>query len=75
MNRKSVGYWVTTGLLAFAIGSGCAAELARANGFHVVITVFLAIVAIASWALRPESRKLGVRSSEPKATMPAAAAA
>ena len=28
--------------------------------FHLIVTLFLAIVTLASWALRPQSRTLGV---------------
>jgi hypothetical protein len=31
-----------------------------AYGFHVIVPLLLAVVAVASWALRPESRRIGV---------------
>ncbi len=122
-----IGYWIITGLLVFAIGSGGVAELARlptnvegivhvlgyalyfltilglwkvlgaiallvprfprlkewayagiffnvtgaaashaavgdydVYAFHVLVNLFLAVLVVASWALRPESRTLGV---------------
>jgi len=124
---KVIGYWIITGLLVFAIGSGGVAELARlptnvegivhvlgyalyfltilglwkvlgaiallvprfprlkewayagiffnvtgaaashaavgdydVYAFHVLVNLFLAVLVVASWALRPESRTLGV---------------
>src|SRR6266536_2860927 len=126
MNSKGIGYWATTGLVAFAVVSGGAAELARrpdnieglvklgypaylatiigfwkvlgtiailvprlprlkewayagiffnmtgaaashvfsanygAYAYHIIATVFLAVLAVISWALRPQSRTLGV---------------
>lgn len=123
MTAKVIGYWTTTVLLAFAVLSGGAAELARRSdnisglvqlgypvyfatiiGFwkvlggitilaprlprlkewayagicfnmtgaavshavsgdatwHVIVTGSLAVLALASWALRPSSRTLGV---------------
>jgi hypothetical protein len=123
MKTKVIGYWATTALLALAMLSGGAAELARRPenvegmvhlgypvyfitiiGFwkvlggmallaprvpllkewayagivfnmtgaaashvacgdaawHVVVTGLLAVLAVASWALRPQSRTLGV---------------
>src|SRR4051812_34281264 len=128
MNSKYLAYWITTGLLAFCIGSGGLAELARvkanvdgivilgypiyfltiigfwkvlgsvailwprfpllkewayagiffnmtgaaishaaagdygAYGFHVIVSLSLAMLAIASWALRPASRRIKVPS-------------
>jgi uncharacterized membrane protein YphA (DoxX/SURF4 family) len=126
VKRKVIGYWVTTALLVFAIGSGGVAELAHlpANvegivhvlgyplyfltilglwkvlgaiallvprfprlkewayagiffnvtgaaashvaagdygiyAFHVLVSLFLAVLVVASWALRPQSRILG----------------
>ena len=123
MKIKVIGYWATTALIAFAVLSGGAAELARrpdnveglvhlgypvyfatiigfwkvlggmtvlVPGFprlkewayagiffnmtgaaashavsgdaawHVVVTGSLAVLAVASWALRPQGRTLGV---------------
>jgi len=125
MKTKVVAYWVTTGMLAFCIGSGGAAELAQVPGnvqglaalgypayfvmliglwkvlgaiavllprfprlkewayagmffnmtgaavstvavtgthepWHVVAQLLMAALVIASWALRPPSRALGV---------------
>ncbi len=123
MKTKVIGYWATTAILAFAVVSSGAAELARrrdnveglvhlgypvylatsigfgkvlggitllAPGFprlkewayagiffnmtgaaashavsgdaawHVIVTGSLAVLAVASWALRPQSRTLGV---------------
>jgi len=123
VKTKAIAYWTTTAILAFAIGSGGAAELARlpANveglvrlgypvyfvtiiGFwkvlgaiallvprfprlkewayagiffnmtgaavsnavcgmavwHVIVDIILAALVLASWALRPQSRILGV---------------
>jgi hypothetical protein len=123
MNPKMIGYWVTTAILVFGIGSGGAAELARvpANiegivqlgypvyfivmigfwkvlgavallvprfprlkewayagiffnmtgaavsnavsgnpGWHVAVNLIFVALAVASWALRPPSRTLGV---------------
>jgi len=123
MKIKLIGYWATTALVAFAVLSGGAAELARrpdnveglvhlgypvyfatiigfwkvlggmtvlVPGFprlkewayagiffnmtgaaashavsgdaawHVVVTGSLAVLAVASWALRPQGRTLGV---------------
>jgi len=124
---KVIGYWIITGLLVFAIGSGGVAELARlptnvegivhvlgyalyfltilglwkvlgaiallvprfprlkewayagiffnvtgaaashaavgdydVYAFHVLVNLFLAVLVVASWALPPESRTLGV---------------
>jgi uncharacterized membrane protein YphA (DoxX/SURF4 family) len=31
-----------------------------AYGFHVIVPLLLAVVTVASWALRPESRRIGV---------------
>ena len=31
-----------------------------AYGFHVIVPLLLAVVAVASWALRPPSRKIGI---------------
>ena len=31
-----------------------------AYGFHVIVPLFLAVLAVASWALRPASRTLGI---------------
>jgi len=126
MKTKMGGYWITTGLLVFAIGSGGVAELAHLPGnvegmvhvlgyplyfmtiigfwkvlgaiallaprfprlkewayagiffnvtgaaashvavgdygiyaFHVLVNLFLAVLVVASWALRPQSRTLG----------------
>jgi len=122
MNTKAIGYWAITALVAFAVVSGGAAELARRPdnidglvklgypaylatiiGFwkvlggiailaprlprlkewayagiffnmtgaamshavshdatwHVIVTASLAALALASWALRPQSRILG----------------
>jgi len=127
MKAKSIAYWTTTVLVAFALGSGGVAQLARvsatvdgfvrilgyppyfvpilgfwkvcgaiailvprfprlkewayagiifdltgaaascasvggygAYGFHVLAPLILAVLAVASWALRPESRTVGV---------------
>jgi uncharacterized membrane protein YphA (DoxX/SURF4 family) len=125
MKSKSTAYWITTGLLAFFIGSGGAAELAQVPGnvqglaalgypayfvmliglwkllgaiavlmprfprlkewayagmffnmtgaavstiavtgggeaWHVVAQLLMAALVVASWALRPPSRRLGV---------------
>jgi hypothetical protein len=38
-----------------------------AYGFHVIAPLLIAGFAVASWALRPESRKIGVLISVPKA--------
>jgi uncharacterized membrane protein YphA (DoxX/SURF4 family) len=126
MKTRTIGYWITTALLAFAIGSGGVAEVMHlppnvegivnllgyppyfltilgwwkvlgaiailvprfprlkewayagiffnvtgaatshaatgdygVYGFHVLINLFLAILVVASWALRPQSRILG----------------
>ena len=32
-----------------------------AYGFHVIAPLIIAVLAVASWALRPESRKIGAR--------------
>jgi uncharacterized membrane protein YphA (DoxX/SURF4 family) len=121
MKWKSIGYWVITGMVAFFIGSGGAAELARVPGnveglvhlgyppyfatiiglwkvlgaiailapgfprlkewayagiffnmtgaaatgafthsaaWHVIVDLVLTALTIASWALRPPSRRL-----------------
>ena len=124
MKAKSIAYWITTILVAFAIGSGGAAQLARlpqnvdgfvrvlhyplyfvtilgfwkvagaivilapgfarlkewahagilfdltgaaaswaavgGSAFHILAPLFIAGFAVASWALRPESRIVGV---------------
>ena len=127
MKEKTIAYWTTTVLVAFAIGSGGAAQLARvpgsvdgfvhilhypayfvpilgfwkfcgaiailvprfprlkewayagiifdltgaaasvaavggygAYGFHVIAPLLLAVLTVASWALRPESRRIGI---------------
>jgi uncharacterized membrane protein YphA (DoxX/SURF4 family) len=123
MSARAIGYWVTTGLLVFAVLSGGLAELARVPGnvegilalgyppyfitiigfwkvlgsiallvprfprlkewayagiffnmtgaaashvvvgdesWHAIVTSFLALLTLASWALRPPSRTLGV---------------
>ena len=31
LNAKVIGYWITTAILAFSIGSGCLAKLAHQN--------------------------------------------
>jgi len=38
-----------------------------AYGFHIIAPLLIAGFAVASWALRPESRKIGVLISVPKA--------
>lgn len=121
MKRKSISYWVITGMVAFFIGSGGAAELARLQGnveglvhlgypayfatiigfwkvlgaiailaprfprlkewayagiffnmtgaaatgvfvgaapWHVIVDIVLTALTVASWALRPPSRRL-----------------
>ena len=127
MKGKTIAYWITTGLIAFFIGSGGGAQIAQyvgkphgvvpllgypmyffgilgfwkvlgaiaillpgyprlkewayagiffdltgaavscaavggygAYGFHVIAPLVLTGILMASWALRPESRKLGV---------------
>jgi uncharacterized membrane protein YphA (DoxX/SURF4 family) len=133
MKAKAIGYWVTTGLLAFAVGSGVVAELAHrpdnveglvhlgypaylatiiglwkvlgaitvlAPGlprlkewayagiffnmtgaaashalsgeaaWHVIVTGSLAALAVASWALRPQSRTLGALFTVPRSAPP-----
>jgi uncharacterized membrane protein YphA (DoxX/SURF4 family) len=37
-----------------------------AYGFHVIVPLLLAVVTVASWALRPESRRIGVLSPSKK---------
>jgi len=57
--------WAYAGI--FFNMTGAAASHAAAGdyglfAFHVLISLFLAALAIASWALRPQSRRLGVIS-------------
>jgi len=127
MKRRNIAYWITTGVIAFFIGSGGGAQIAQyvgnphgvvpllgypmyffgilgfwkvlgalailvpryprlkewayagiffdltgaavscaavggygAYGFHVIAPLVLTGILVASWALRPESRKIGV---------------
>ena len=127
MKTKNIGYWITTILVAFFIGSGGVAQIAQYLGnphgvvpvlgypmyffailgiwkvlgaiailvprfprlkewayagiffdltgaaascaavggygvyaFHILAPLFLAVLAVASWALRPESRTIGI---------------
>ena len=70
---KRVAYWVCTGLVVFFIGSGGlayagimfdltgAASASIATGgawWHVAAPLSIAVLLAASWALRPESRRL-----------------
>jgi len=51
--QRVVGYWIATGLIAtashFAVGDDVR---------HIVTPLVLAGIAMASWALRPDSRRL-----------------
>jgi hypothetical protein len=66
MKAKSIVYWVTTILVAVSIGSGAAATWAAVGGpgeaFHIIAPLIIAGFTVASWALRPESRKISVFS-------------
>jgi hypothetical protein len=37
------------------------------HAFHLLVTIFLAVLAVASWTLRPPSRTLGAHFSRPNA--------
>jgi hypothetical protein len=95
---KTIGYWTTTGLVAFAFGPGAIPDLIQApaavafvaplgypayfdltgaaishaatgNGVpNVIVPLVLAGIAIASWALRPESRSLAAKTARPAVT-------
>ena len=51
MKMKVIGYWATT-----AVSHAVSGDAA----WHVIVTGSLAALAVASWALRPQSRTLGV---------------
>jgi hypothetical protein len=73
MKAKTIGYWTTTAIIAFVLLSGGAAELAHRPetiegmahlGYplytaHLLWPLLFAILTLASWALRPQSRILG----------------
>ena len=71
---KTIGYWVTTGLLVFCMTGGIfellgvkttiegimRLDVARNDpAWIIVVNVAIAAITLASWALRPQSRRLG----------------
>ncbi len=55
--------WAYAGIffdLTGAAASSAAVGGYGAYGFHIIAPLFIAVLAVASWALRPESRKIGI---------------
>ena len=55
--------WAYAGIffdLTGAAASSAAVGVYGAYAFHILAPLFLAVLAVASWALRPESRKIGI---------------
>jgi uncharacterized membrane protein YphA (DoxX/SURF4 family) len=55
--------WAYAGIFFDATGAVASHAFAGdygAHGFHILITLILTVLTVASWALRPESRVLGV---------------
>jgi hypothetical protein len=86
MKAKNIAYWITTIVVAFFLGGGGAAQVARVPGtvdgfvrilhypayfvpllgvwkvlgaIAILAPLIIAVVAMASWALRPASRIIG----------------
>jgi hypothetical protein len=59
MKAQPVGYWIFTVLTGLSFLSGGAVDLLRApQALEGMTHLVLAVLVVASWALRPEGRKL-----------------
>ena len=55
--------WAYAGIFFDLTGTAASHAAAGDHGvyaFHILVTLFLAVVAVASWAFRPESRTIGI---------------
>jgi len=54
---QAIGCWVCTALIA--LGAAVAHAASDNEASHILTVVILAAILLASWALRPSSRRLG----------------
>lgn len=62
--------WAYAGAFFELTGAAASHALAGSNTLHVVAPSILALIALASWALRPPSRTLGTLAPELAAAIP-----
>jgi uncharacterized membrane protein YphA (DoxX/SURF4 family) len=59
--------WAYAGIFFDLTGAAASSAAVHGGGFHILAPLFCAVLAIASWALRPQSRILGTLFSSRKA--------
>ncbi len=52
--------WAYAGIFFDLTGASASSAAVGGGAFHILAPLFVAVLAVASWALRPESRILGV---------------
>jgi len=60
--------WAYAGMIFDLTGAAASHAICREGVSQLVVTLILALIVLASWALRPGSRRLGARTDAPVVT-------